>query len=164
MIEWYKDKDLAIFFDKRPSVSMRYALPSMSAADKNAVAKYPFENKLSLKVVLFNHQKQKKYEFVIPKGYCWDGATIPRVFWRLIGAKTDSRFLIPSMIHDVLCENHDYVDNDRYFSTCVFERLLYISGVSAFNRWLIFHSVDNYQKFCNWDEPNNSKKSESKVG
>lgn len=164
MIEWYKDKDLAIFFDKRPSVSMRYALPSMSAADKNAVAKYPFENKLSLKVVLFNHQKQKKYEFVIPKGYCWDGATIPRLFWRLIGAKTDSRFLIPSMIHDVLCENHDYVDNDRYFSTCVFERLLYISGVSAFNRWLIFHSVDNYQKFCNWEEQKNSKKSEPKVG
>ncbi len=164
MIEWYKDKDLAIFFDKRPSVSVRYALPSMSMADKNAVAKYPFENKLSLKVVLFNHQKQKKYEFVIPKGYCWDGATIPRLFWRLIGSKTDSRFLIPSMIHDVLCENHEYVGFDRYFSTCVFERLLYISGVSAFNRWLIFHSVDNFQKFCNWEDTKPSATSESKVG
>ena len=72
--------------------------------------------------------------------------TIPRVFWRLIGPKTDNRFLVPSLIHDVLCENHDYIDDDRYFSTIVFERLLYVSKVNAFNRWMIKHSVDNFQK------------------
>ena len=92
------------------------------------------------------------YSFTIPKGYCWDGATIPRIFWRLIGSKTDPAFLIASMIHDVLCENHNYVNNDRYFADKVFERLLYVADVPAFNRWIMFHSVDNFQKFCKWGE------------
>ena len=95
--------------------------------------------------------EQEQYEFLIPKGYTWDGATIPRMFWRLIGSKSDNRFLVPSLVHDVLCENHDYIDNQRYLSTIIFERLLYVSKVNAFNRWMIKHSVDNFQKFCGWE-------------
>ena len=150
MIKWYQDKSIGIFFDKLPIVKMRYALPSMTTLEKISINKFPFENKVALKVVLCDYIKNKEYEFSIRKDYCWDGATIPRLFWRLIGSKTESEFLIPSMIHDVLCENHSYVNNDRYFADKVFERLLYVSGVPAFNRWLMFHSVDNFQKFCDW--------------
>lgn len=151
-VEWYNDNELAVYFDKIPCVGMRYALPSMTDFEKKAVSRFPFINKQDLKVELYDYTKHKKYGFVIPKDYCWDGASIPRVFWRLIGSKTDSKFLIPSLIHDVLCENHRYVNNDRYFADKVFERLLYVSGVPAFNRWLMFHSVDNFQKFCNWED------------
>lgn len=150
MICWYEDKELSIYFDRSPKVSIRYCTPDMSEAKKKELKKYPFINKRELKVLLVDKKKQKKYEFVIRKKYCWDGATIPRAFWNIIGSKTDNRFLIPSLIHDVLCENHSYVDNDRYFADRVFERLLYVSGVSAFNRWIMFHSVDNFQKFCGW--------------
>lgn len=72
------------------------------------------------------------------------------MFWRLIGAKTDSKFLIPSLIHDVLCENHSYIDNDREFSTKVFNALLIVSGVNKFNRFLMKNSVNFYQLFCKW--------------
>lgn len=147
---WFEDKDLQIDFGKNPCVQMRYALPGMSKTEKQSISLYPFINRCSLPVKLWDKKKNKHYEFVIPKDYCWDGATIPRVFWELIGAKTDSKFLIPSMVHDVLCENHNYVNGDRYFADKVFERLLYVSGVSSFNRWLMFHSVDNFQKFCGW--------------
>lgn len=150
MREWYRDNKFMIMFDIRPCVHMRYALPSMTQKEKESIRKYPFINCHDLKVELHDFVKGKKYEFVINKGYCYDGASIPRMFWRLIGAKTDPAFLIPSLIHDVLCEHHDYVDNDRYFADKVFERLLYVSGVSDFNRWLMYHSVDNYQKFCGW--------------
>lgn len=149
-IEWYKDKDLIIEFDRIPHVSMRYALPSNTAKEKESISRYPFINKHNLNVHII--YKNSHYRFAIPKDYCWDGATIPRVFWRLIGAKTDSKFLIPSMIHDVLCEHHEYVNNDRYLADKVFERLLYVSGVPAFNRWLMFHSVESFQKFCGWGE------------
>ena len=54
-----------------------------------------------------------------------------------MGAKTDPRFLVPSLIHDVLCENHDYIDNDRYLSSVVFERLLYVSNVNPVSRCLL---------------------------
>lgn len=150
MIDWYINKTLGVFFSSIPEVSMRIVLPAMSDLEKNTILKFPFFNDKKLDVELFDYKKNKKYSFSIPKGYVWDGATIPRAFWRLIGSKTDPKFLIPSLIHDVLCENHGYIDNDRYFSTLVFERLLYVSGVNGFSRWMIKHSVDNYQKFCGW--------------
>lgn len=157
MLEWYRDKEIGIYFSEKPRVAVRYALPSMTLAEKKAVQKYPFENKTHLNVELYDFKKGVKYYFCIPRNYHWDGATIPRFFWRLIGSKTDSRFLIPSMIHDILCERHEYVNNDRYFCDKTFERLLYASGVPAFNRWLMFHSVDNFQKFCNWKNPKKYK-------
>ena len=150
MREWYKDEKLAILFDVRPCVHIRYALPSMTKKEKENIRKYPFINSKDLKVELHDYIKDKIYSFDIPKGYCYDGASIPRIFWRLIGAKTDPAFLIPSLIHDVLCEHHNYVDNDRYFADKVFERLLYVSGVAPLSRWLMFNSVDNFQKFCGW--------------
>ena len=146
MREWYRDNQLAILFDIKPCVHMRYALPSMSQKEKDNIRKYPFINCRDLRVQLIDYDKVKTYEFDIPKNYCWDGASVPRAFWRLIGAKTDPAFLIPSLCHDVLCEHHSYVNNDRYFADKVFERLLYVSGVPAFNRWLMFHSVEAFQK------------------
>lgn len=150
MIEWYSDDDLKIEFEKIPCVCVRYALPSMTNAEKKSIAKYPFINKQNLKVRIVYYTNE--CVFTIPKDYTWDGATIPRMFWRLIGSKTDSKFLIPSLLHDYMCENHNVVDNNRYLADKVFERLLYVSGVPAFNRWLMFHSVDNFQKFCGWNK------------
>ena len=152
MIKWYGDEEIRIFFDILPRVGVRYILPTMTKIERESVEQYPFISKKELKVALLDRKKSKKYTFTIQKGYCWDGASIPRIFWRLIGSKTDNKFLIPSLIHDVLCENHSYVNNDRYFADKVFERLLRVSEVSAFNRWLMFHSVDNYQKFCGWEK------------
>ena len=148
MLNWYKDDEVGIFFDKVPLVNIRYVTPWATEEEIKEINKKPFICEEELKVKLVDLIECGVYEFTIPKDYTWDGATIPRVFWRLIGAKTDNRFLVPSLIHDVLCENHEYIDNDRYFSTCVFERLLYISNVNAFNRWMIKHSVDNFQKIA----------------
>lgn len=150
MINWYDGGYIGIRFSIKPKVVMRYPMPEMTAKEKKEIEAKPFINLADLDVVLCDFDKEKEYNFTIPKGYKWDGASIPRIFWRLIGSKTEPEFLIPSMIHDVLCENHNYVGNDRYFADKVFERLLYISGVPAFNRWLMFHSVDNFQKFCRW--------------
>lgn len=150
MITWYSDDDIEILFDKVPNVTMRYVTPFTTNEEKETINKKPFINLSELRVILKDKIELKEYEFLIPKDYTWDGASIPRMFWRLIGSKTDNRFLVPSLIHDVLCENHDYVDDDRYFSTIVFERLLYVSKVNAFSRWMIKHSVDNWQKLCNW--------------
>lgn len=150
MIEWYKDDEIGIFFDRVPEVTIRYATPTSSEEEIKAINKKPFINLKDLEVTLIDYIADEEYKFEIFEGYTWDGASIPRLFWRLIGAKTDPRFLIPSMIHDVLCENHDYVNSDRYFATTVFERLLFVSKVNPLARWTIKHSVDNFQKFCGW--------------
>ena len=148
---WYEDEEIAIRFDKTPDVNIRYVLPLASDDEVKDINKKPFICNAELYVELVDKILGATYDFVIPKDYTWDGATIPRMFWRLIGAKTDNRFLVPSLIHDVLCENHDYIDDDRYFSTCVFERLLFVSRVNPVSRCLIKHSVDNFQKvFGGW--------------
>lgn len=151
MIKWYADETLAVLFSEMPEPDIRFATPKMTSAEKKEVEQKPFVNNKKITVFLFNHKKSKRYTFEIEKGYTWDGASIPRLCWRIIGAKTDNRFLIPSMVHDVLCENKNLVDFDRYFADRVFEKLLSVSDVGNFKRWLMFHSVDNFQKFQGWE-------------
>lgn len=152
MIKVYTDEYIQIFFDRPPDVHCRGCiLPFIKDQKlKDEIAKKPYLNMAELKVTLINRKKDKRYTFIIPAGYTWDGASIPRFAWRLVGSPTDAKFLVASMIHDILCENRHYVDNDRYFSTIAFERLLYISGVGDFNRWMMKHSVDNFQKTRGW--------------
>lgn len=151
MIEWYKSKKLSIFFSDTPHVCMRYILPTHTEQEKKSIKKYPFICKTKLEVKLFDHTKEKSYGFTIPKGYCYDGASIPRLFWRLIGSNTDNSFLIPALIHDVLCENHQYIMNDREFSSEVFNALLEVSDVGKFKRYFMKHSVNIFQRFfCDW--------------
>ena len=150
-MEWYSNKDAGIFFDEVPQVGIRYTFPSMTKEEKRGIEKYPFICKRELKVELVDYKKKKNYKFVVPKGYCYDGASIPRVFWRLIGSNTDNKFLIPALVHDVLCEHHEYIDNDRAFSTKVFNTLLESSGVNCFKRFWMKQSVDCFQAlFCRW--------------
>ena len=143
MIKWYEDNELSISFSTVPSVGVRIILPSMDKELKSSITKKPFINRERLLVDI--KYKNKCYCFVIPKFYYWNGANIPRVFWRLIGSKSDPKFLIPSMVHDVLCENHNYIDHDRYLSSLIFRGLLKAAGVKPLTRWAMFHSVDNFQ-------------------
>ena len=148
---WYEDKDIEIIFSESPCVSIRYILPSMSLEEKKSVKKYPFINKINLKIEIKDKKKNKQYLFEIPKGYCFDGASVPRFFWRIIGSNTDNKFLIAAMVHDYMCENHSCVGNDRVFSTKIFESLLKVSEVGRFKRYLMKSSVNTFQLlFCNW--------------
>ena len=149
-MEWIKDRNIGVYFDNPPSIAVRYANPAMTAKEKESIKKFPFINTENLKVNIFDYKNNKQYSFTIPKDYCFDGASIPRIFWRVIGSNTDNTFLVAAMVHDYLCENHGVIDNNRYLSTLIFNDLLEVGGVPAFKRWLMKHSVDNYQKFCGW--------------
>lgn len=150
MLNWYSNKQVSIFFDKKPKVCIRYISPQNTIEVKKSIKKYPFINKEHLSVKLIDKKKNKEYFFEIPKGYCYDGASVPRFFWRIIGSNTDNQFLIAALIHDVLCEHHNYIDNDRNFSTEVFNSLLEASEVLPIKRFFMKKSVNFYQKFCNW--------------
>ena len=150
MNKWCSNEYVGVFFDNTPKISIRYILPNLSEEKKQSIKKYPFINKRTLRVKLIDYKKDKKYEFQIPKGYCFDGASVPRFFWRIIGPNTDNKFLVAALIHDVLCENHNYVDNDRKLSTEVFNALLEVSDVYPLKRFFMKHSVDFFQRFCMW--------------
>jgi hypothetical protein len=149
-IQYFKDNELSIVFTKNPHVDVRYPCPGDTESQKKNKLKKPFINKEEIGVhILYKPKKQLNtytYNFIIPKDYTWDGASIPRFCWRLIGSNTDPRFLIASMVHDILCENHAYINNNRYLSTLILEKLCQTGGTPAWSRWAIKHSVDNYQK------------------
>ena len=91
------------------------------------------------------------YEFTIEKGYDWNGANVPPLCWLIIGQQKEPRFKLASCVHDYMCEHKSIVGNNRYLSTLIFETLCeYFGRFNAFKRWAMFHSVDNYQKFCKW--------------
>ena len=120
-ISWFDNEELTIFFSEVPRVCVRYPVPSMTDEEIDDIKKKPFINKKELHIALFDHVKKQTYRFSIPKSYKYDGATIPRFFWRIIGSNTDNTFLIPALVHDVICENHHYINSDRAFSTKVFD-------------------------------------------
>ena len=149
-ILWYEDDELSIEFSEVPHVCIRYILPSASDLEKKSIKKYPFINKTNLEVKLYDKEKEEIYNFLIHKNFCFDGASIPRFFHRVIGANTDNNFLIASLIHDVMCLNHHYINNDRAFSSKVFNALLEVSEVPAFKRFLMKYSVDIFQRTQKW--------------
>ena len=151
MIKWAENDKVLVCFDDTPHVSIRYALPSMSDQEIKSIKKYPFVNKKTLKVQIVDKLTSQIYLFDIPKGYCFDGASIPWLFRRIIGAPTDNSFLIGALVHDVLCENHNYINNDRQLSSEVFNALLECSKVNKVKRYLMYHSVNTFQKlFGDW--------------
>lgn len=147
-ITYYTDEKLAIIFSINPHVDFRYPFPDDTEEQKQEKLEKPFINmeEVTVKIIYRKNNVTNQYCFVIPANYTWDGASIPRLFWRLIGPKTDPRFMIASMVHDVLCENHKYINFDRYLSTLVLEKLCKTGGTGPIRRWAIKHTVDNAQK------------------
>lgn len=95
--------------------------------------------------------KEEQFVILCEKGYDWDGASIPFGFRWIIGAKGSPQFLVPSMVHDKLCENHHFIKNDRYLSSLILRELLIAYGVGKFKANIMFNAVDNFQKlFGGW--------------
>jgi hypothetical protein len=42
----------------------------------------------------------KGVTYVVPEGFCSDGMSIPRMFWRVLSPKLDFKTLVPSVVHD----------------------------------------------------------------
>jgi len=110
----------------------------------------PFLNKTQ--VVFTVQYKDNQYTILVKKDYTWDGATIPFGFRWIIGAKGSPQFLIPSMVHDILCENKNLINHNRKLSSLVFKELLVACGSTRAKAHLMYLAVDNFQKFCGWEK------------
>jgi hypothetical protein len=73
----------------------------------------------------------------IPKGFTWDGATIPKIFWRLIGTPFDPKFLTASLIHDYLI----YKGYDGDIRDTRFKQELLVCGVPYWKASIMKHAV-----------------------
>ena len=150
MIEWCDLPYLKIISDVEPHTAVRKPLPTDSKEEKKDKKNKPYLNKTRLMWDI--NYLGKQYCFVIERGYTWNGANIPRAFWWLIGSMGENDFLDGSMVHDIICENHNFVDNDRQLSSMIFREILKASGVSNLKANIMYLAVDKWQKyFCNWE-------------
>lgn len=157
MITFYQDEEIRIDFTSKPICDFLDPCdPDIDNKERNERLEKPYRNRYSLGVRIT--YKGKVFYFVIPKHYRWNGANVPKFAWSIIGSMDDPRFRTASMVHDILCEQHKFVAYDRKLSTLIFCSLLKVAHVPEWKIFLMYHSVDNYQKFCGWKDPENKKK------
>lgn len=96
--------------------------------------------------------KEEVYEFVIPRGYCHDGASIPPFAWLLIGQKTEPRLKLASCVHDYMCEHHVVIGSNRQLSTEIFIILCEVFGkFNKVKRYAMKTAINLHQKlWCGW--------------
>ena len=84
-------------------------------------------------------------EIAIPAGYHWDGATIPRPCWSIIGHPMDPQFALASLAHDWFCE-HSTTRPIRVMGDAIFLWLLRHAGVPAWRHYAMFLAVSAYRR------------------
>lgn len=144
MIKFCDKNDIKIFSDVKPSVCARTVLPDMTKEEKKDIEKKPFLNKR--KVTYFIHYEDEIYQIFVERGYKYDGASIPFGFRWILGGKGNPEFLVPSCVHDKMCENKHLVNYDRHLSSLIFKELLLSCGCSQIKAEIMFLAVDNFQK------------------
>lgn len=149
-IEWYKSERLAIFFSQMPNIIMRETNEDSNKFEVMDVENYPFRNVEPFVCTIFDHKEFKKHQFVIPK-MNYDGATIPKFLWLIIGANTDPLYKRPALLHDYVCIHKEVIKNNRELSTEVFKAMLYREGVPKLRANIMCFFVDLFQRlFCHW--------------
>lgn len=138
-------EQLKIFVDKEPEVTVKN--PRFYSKQE---LKKPYLCKT--RAIFTVYYKDKQYVILTPKGYDWDGASIPFGFRWIIGAKGSPEFLYPSLVHDRLCENKEFIDYNRKLSSIIFRELLIAYKVSKFKADIMYEAVDTFQKTQGWNK------------
>lgn len=92
--------------------------------------------------VVVNCNRDKHIEITIPEGFEWDGASIPRLFWSVVGSPYSPKFITASLVHDYLI----HIDWDGASRDQTFYQILLGSGVSYSKSYLMWKSVVYYRK------------------
>lgn len=83
----------------------------------------------------------------VPAGYEFDGASIPRALWSLIGSPFEPDYLKAACFHDWICE-HAVRYTHRTAGDEVFLQLLTDAGVPYWRRAVMFLGV----RICSWTQ------------
>lgn len=94
--------------------------------------------------VLLEDFSIKQGWLLIPAKYKWDGASIPRVFWTLVGSPYSPKFMRASLVHDFLYYRTDVSAkcNDKVFYSVLRE-----DGVSTIKAKIMYYAVRSYRVF-----------------
>ncbi len=123
-----------------PCIVVREVMPNddeKTVKDKN---KKPF---MAMKSAILKVKYGiKEYTITNKNRYKYDGASIPFKI-----GKGNMKLLIPSLYHDIMCENKAIVDFDRKLSSLIFKELLLQCKVNKLTAEIMYEAVNIYQCF-----------------
>ncbi len=82
---------------------------------------------------------------VIPKGFKFDGASIPRFAWSVVGHPFSGKLVRGAMVHDWLYRTGS--SGHRAIADAVFLHLLKEDKVAVWRRWVIYLSVRFFGRY-----------------
>lgn len=152
-----KERIVFVGFSITPIVCVRVIEDTDTDDIKAEKRKYPF--KLHNDVIVIVKTTKREFSFHIPAKFIWNGADIPKFFWRIIGSSTDNAFLLGSMAHDFMLEQKKYVYCDvlnacismkeyRRLTSLIFRQIIKNSGVNTVKANVMAWCVDVFQ-ICN---------------
>ena len=77
----------------------------------------------------------------LPAGYTFDGASIPRIFWPIVGSPFEPRLMLAACVHDWYCEHSADDYQSRVIGDSVFFFLLRRANVPRWRRVLMYLAV-----------------------
>jgi hypothetical protein len=157
-----KNKVLEIKFNTTPKVRVRVINKGDSKEITKEKKDLPFklDNDVIVTVFCDGDNLPAKFSFLIKKDYVWNGADIPRLLWRVIGASKDNDFLVASMVHDYMLEYKSLIFNEvlegllpvsdyRLLTSLIFRQLLKDSDIWVVKANIMSWCVDTFQKTIN---------------
>lgn len=78
------------------------------------------------------------YGVTVLEGFVTDGASIPRVLWRIVGHPFQGRVLAPALVHDALYQSESL---PRAQADAIFRDLLLANGVNKVKAWAMYWGV-----------------------
>lgn len=156
-------KEQVLYVDVKPipDIRIRVINDNDTMETKQAKAQYPFELFKTFTVTV--KTDRRKFSFDIYNGYTWNGADIPKFFWRMIGSRTSNEFLIASMLHDFMLEFKGYILREvlknkmtvseyRRLTSLVFREKLKEQGTNTIKANIMAWAVDVFQHYGNRKE------------
>lgn len=152
-----KENIVSVIFSEIPDIRIRVINSYDSQELQKNKKKYPFELCCSVNVLITTTKRE--IPFTIFNGYTWNGADIPRFFWRIIGSRTDNDFLVASMLHDYLLEFKSYTLQEvlknqisakeyRRLTSLIFRHVIKEQGTNTIKANVMSWCVDVFQ-ICN---------------
>ena len=149
-----KEKIKQVLFNVTPQVRLRVIDKDDTDKIKKEKKKFPF--KLDNDVIVTVDTDERRFSFKIKKKYIWNGADIPRCFWRLVGSRTDNAFLTASMVHDFMLENKKFILEDvlkntmtaseyRRLTSLIFRQILKDTGTGTIKANVMAWCVQTFQ-------------------
>lgn len=149
-----KEQIEEILLSETPDIRIRVINDDDPKPIKDNKIKYPFELFNTIKVTI--KTTKREFSFDIPKGYTYNGADIPKVFWRIIGSKTDNTFLLSALLHDYLLDFKAFIINKcvkepitieeyRRLTSLIFREKLKLQGINTVKANIMSFAVDIFQ-------------------